>query len=105
MKNKTAIGLIGLGNMGMGIAQKVNEQARCIAYDKNRSVRGHASNRGIQVVENLDGLESCGIVVLSLPRPDISLQVLHELSNVLSEGAIILETSTVNPSDMRIFGD
>jgi 3-hydroxyisobutyrate dehydrogenase-like beta-hydroxyacid dehydrogenase len=60
------------------------------------------------VTDQLADLHDADTIVLSLPRPEISLQVIEELSELVDAGTIIVETSTVTPdaiANMRTIAD
>src|SRR5262249_20432144 len=63
--------------------------------------RSEAATRyGIDVVQDLAPLARAATLVLSLPAPDISATVVRTLLPDLRSGALVVETSTVNPADM-----
>tara|TARA_R110002020_G_scaffold65413_4_gene172779 strand:- start:1265 stop:2170 length:906 start_codon:yes stop_codon:yes gene_type:complete len=97
----SAIGLIGLGNMGAAVASRLVGAGRLIGFDLDPSRRDSAAAEGVDVVDTLAAFGACRIVLLSLPAPAISMSVARELGAILERGSIVVETSTVNPDDMR----
>lgn len=91
------ISLCGLGNMGAAIASRLVAQDAVLAYDVDASRA--AAVPGVTAVELAD-LAASDTVVLSLPAPKISLEVVGTLAPTMRRGAVIVETSTVNPSDI-----
>lgn len=95
------VGLCGLGNMGGAIAGRLAAHGPVVAFDLDPERRARcAAEHGARTVESVAALAECRTVVLSLPSPAVSLAVVDELAPLLPEGAVVVETSTVNPSDM-----
>lgn len=101
MSNSPVLGLIGLGNMGAAVASRLLTVGRVIGFDLNADRRAAAAAEGVEAVDELAAFAPCRMVFLSLPSPAISLSVARELGGTLAPGAIVAETSTVNPDDMR----
>ncbi|WP_181778973.1 NAD(P)-dependent oxidoreductase [Pseudonocardia pini] len=95
------VGLVGLGNMGAAVAERLAPAHRLVAYDLDASRRAAARAGGVGVVDDLAGLADARLVVLSLPKPEASTAVVGRLAEVLAEGSLVVETSTVNPHDVR----
>ncbi|MGC5615496.1 NAD(P)-dependent oxidoreductase [Georgenia sp. Z1491] len=98
------IGVVGLGNMGLEIATRLAGSCDVVGYDTDPAARDRAAAAGVVPVDDLSGLAGCGSVVLSLPRPEVTLEVLDRLAGHLADGATIIETSTVNATDMHAVG-
>jgi 3-hydroxyisobutyrate dehydrogenase-like beta-hydroxyacid dehydrogenase len=97
-----AVGVCGLGNMGLAIAGRLAATRPVVGYDLDRArlqlaVTGH----GVTAAEDLAGLGGLELVLLSLPTPAASLEVAGTLASTLAPGAVVVETSTVNPSDLQ----
>lgn len=97
----TRIGLLGLGNMGAAIAQALLRSHHILGYDVSGERRQEAAALGVHVTERLSDFAECETVILCLPSPAISRAVATDLLDVLAPGAVLVETSTVNPHDMR----
>ncbi|CAN5338316.1 3-hydroxyisobutyrate dehydrogenase [soil metagenome] len=95
-----AVGLVGLGNMGAAVAQRLVAAGPLKGFDLDADRRADAAARGVEIVDDLAGFAGCDVVVLSLPSPSISASVVGRLRDVIAPGATIIETSTVNPHDM-----
>ena len=93
------IAVVGLGNMGIEIAARLSEEFDVVATDRDEARREAARLRGIRAADDLPALASAGTVLLSLPHPEASEQVLDRLLPLLGDGAVIVETSTVGPDD------
>lgn len=94
------IGVIGLGNMGLALAQRVATQFPVIGSDLSPERQSMAREADIEVGELTDITRRCNIVLLSLPHPKVSLSIAKAIGS--SQGVVdtILETSTVTPSDV-----
>lgn len=102
----TPVALCGLGNMGGAIAGRLAAHRPVVAFDLDPERRTRcATEHGVGTAESVAGLAGCQHVVLSLPTPAVSLAVATELAPLLPDGAVIVETSTVNPSDMTAVRD
>src|SRR5262249_49569343 len=95
------VALVGLGNMGAAVAGRLAARFKVLAFDLDPMRRSEAATRyGIDVVVDLAPLARASTLVLSLPAPAISATVVQTLLPDLRPGALIVETSTVNPADM-----
>ena len=93
------VGLFGLGNMGAAIASRLAPTGEAIAFDPDQARRAAAREAsGIDVAtEPADAVAD--IVVLSLPNPAVSRSVVEQIASVPGRCRLVIETSTVNPSD------
>jgi 3-hydroxyisobutyrate dehydrogenase-like beta-hydroxyacid dehydrogenase len=101
MSENKLIGQVGLGNMGAAVASRLVRYGRVLGFDLGQEQRENAARLGVEVVSELAGVAEAEVVVLSLPSPKASLAVARQLSEILAPGAIVIETSTVNPGDMH----
>ncbi|GLY73673.1 NAD(P)-dependent oxidoreductase [Actinoallomurus iriomotensis] len=95
------ISLCGLGNMGGAIAGRLAAHDTLLAYDVDAERVARAAETPNVTPAELAGLSSSDIVVLSLPTPKISLEVIGTLAPKMRPGSVIVETSTVNPADVH----
>ncbi|MBP1155854.1 MULTISPECIES: NAD(P)-dependent oxidoreductase [unclassified Paenibacillus] len=96
------VGVIGLGNMGAEIAKRMGKNLQVIGYDLDPNKMESVSRHGVMCNKSMEELaESVDVIILSLPKPEISLRVVQTISPMLRAGAIIVETSTVAPSDVK----
>lgn len=96
-----AVGLCGLGNMGGAIAGRLARRGPVIGYDPDPRRREEAADRhGVTAVTELTEVAAADVVVLSLPSPETSAEVCATVAPRMRAGALIVETSTVNPPDM-----
>ena len=96
------VALYGLGNMGYILAQRMARQFDLYAFDLNEPCLAQAQRElGAIPVIGPEDITDCRFVVLCLPHPSASLAVIETILPHLRKDAIIIETSTVNPSDMK----
>ncbi|MCU1408614.1 MAG: NAD(P)-dependent oxidoreductase [Microbacteriaceae bacterium] len=98
MGARTTVGLCGLGNMGLAVAQRLATAYDVTAFDlsaERKELAGKVEN--VTTVDALNALASVDVVVLSLPTPNISLDVCGQLAGILPQGALVVETSTTTP--------
>ncbi|MBM6588935.1 MULTISPECIES: NAD(P)-dependent oxidoreductase [Brevibacterium] len=102
MSATTSQGLVGLGQMGLTICQRMAAAAEVIAFDISVERRALADSiESTTTTDELRRIADCSRIILSLPTPAISRAVVGELAPHLDSGTIIIETSTVLPSDVR----
>ena len=92
------IGVIGLGNAGSAVAGALAQKTTVIGFDPNPERCTHAKSLGVECVHSPEELtERTGKIILSLPKPEISISVTKSLSESSATPKIIIETSTVTP--------
>jgi 3-hydroxyisobutyrate dehydrogenase-like beta-hydroxyacid dehydrogenase len=95
------VSLCGLGNMGHAIAGRLAARYRVLGTDIDpRRLTAAVDAHGVVPVTAVADLAGATVVLLSLPSPSTSLSVATELAGALQPGSIVVETSTVNPSDI-----
>jgi 3-hydroxyisobutyrate dehydrogenase-like beta-hydroxyacid dehydrogenase len=100
------IGVIGLGNIGSVIAKRLGKRFNVMGYDADPQKVDLAVGNNINCKGSLKELSSLSnIILLSLPKPEVSIEVVQEISPFLNPGATIIETSTVAPGDMIILSN
>ncbi|WP_037333309.1 NAD(P)-dependent oxidoreductase [Saccharomonospora piscinae] len=94
------VGLCGLGQMGAAVAERLANAHRVVAHDPDPERRELvASQPEITTADSVGALADLPVVVLSLPRPEVSRAVCRELAASLRPGSTVVETSTVLPGD------
>lgn len=97
-----AVGLVGLGQMGLPICRRLATVHDVVAFDVDEERRGLAESvERVHTTDSLSDIAACRRIVLSLPVPTISRSVLAELVPELERDTIVVETSTVLPEDVR----
>jgi 3-hydroxyisobutyrate dehydrogenase len=98
------IGVVGLGAMGLPMANALTTRGSVAAYDVEPTVRDRAAAAGIAVADSLADLaRSCNTVLLSLPTATVVEDVVAEIAPA-APGLLILDTSTIGPEDSRRIG-
>ena len=93
-----AVGVIGLGNAGGAVAGALAARVPVIGFDLDEGRREIASGLGVECVTSLEEIAARGKrVLLSLPKPEISIAVTEALAACATPPALIIETSTVTP--------
>ncbi len=95
------VAVVGLGNMGLAMLRRLVSQGRTPrAWDLDAERRAAAAAAGASVPGGLSGAVGPE-VILSLPDAGASETVLSALLPVLPKGAVIVDTSTIAPSEAR----
>lgn len=97
------IGLIGLGQMGSAMLRRLRAEGQpVVAYDLDPRLRQAAAKAGAVAADSPAGV-TAAVVLLSLPQAAAVSAVLDELLPVLPPGAVIADTSTLEPKSARGF--
>jgi 3-hydroxyisobutyrate dehydrogenase len=92
----TTVGIVGLGNAGSAMATALSGKMPLVGFDVNPDRRQAVAHLALDWVPSLaDMARRAGIVVLSLPHPDISKHAVVELIQGEPAPDLIIETSTV----------
>jgi 3-hydroxyisobutyrate dehydrogenase len=93
-----AVGVIGLGNAGGAVAGALAAKIPVIGFDPDEERREIAAGLGVACVASLEAVAArAQHVLLSLPKPEISIAVTEALASHVSPPDLIIETSTVTP--------
>ena len=96
------VALYGLGNMGYLVAERIAKQFPLQVADLNQDAIERARKEfNATVVSAPEDLAQTRVVVLCLPSPAASQAVLTQIAPHLPKDAVVVETSTVNPSDIH----
>lgn len=102
MSDEKKVAVYGLGNMGYPIAARIAQRFPVVVSDLDAAQVVRAEKAfGARPVRGAEDLVDVDVVVLSLPSPAISQIVLTQIGPSLRKGAVVLETSTVNPADIH----
>ncbi len=95
MNNKKEIGIIGLGKMGINMAERLSNRGyRVVGYNRSEEPRLEAKKRGMEVVSSLEDLSSAlsaPRVVWTMVSNDAVDKVLEEILPYLSEGDTVID--------------
>ena len=101
MSGEAVVGVVGLGNMGGVLAARLVRGGPVAGFDPDAERRAAAAEAGVDVAGDAAGVAAAAaVVVLSLPRPDVSRAVLGDVLPAL-DGGLVIETSTVGPDHAR----
>lgn len=101
--NIKQVALYGLGNMGYLVGQRIAAQYPLLVADLDADALSRAAAEyQAQPVRDPAQLSDCDVVVLCLPSPAASHNVLRHIAPHLRKDCIVVETSTVNPSDIAL---
>jgi 3-hydroxyisobutyrate dehydrogenase-like beta-hydroxyacid dehydrogenase len=93
------VGIVGLGNAGSAMATALSRHLRLAGFDVNPGRRPAVAHLQLDWMASVAELgRQAGIVVLSLPHPEISKAVVIELLAGVPCPRLIIETSTVTPT-------
>ena len=103
MKN-TAV--VGLGNMGIGLAKNLlaaGFPAR--GYDISAERLNMLAELGGNPAASLDDLAGADAVFVMVMTGAQALDVVNQLKGILADGATIIVTATIEPAEMRLIGE
>ncbi|WP_425960442.1 NAD(P)-dependent oxidoreductase [Rhizobium nepotum] len=106
-EKQTTVGIIGLGSMGLGMAQTLAGRGfRTLGFDLSDDRRALAQQSGIIAVETIgDAFEESTFLVFSLPTAKDVASVVNDQIEVLksrsNQRVIIIDTSTSEPDVSR----
>ena len=100
------VGLIGLGNMGRGMALTLKRKGfELVGTDVSTATRESLAKEGISVRETIGEVVSeCDLVILSLPTAAIVEQVVSGPNGILANAKpdlLVVDTSTSHPETTR----
>lgn len=102
MTERMKIGLIGLGNAGQALARALCPTFEIFAYDLDPKRMDEAHQIGCNKALSPDDIAlKAEIILLSLPTPKATKTVCQHLAKTRLEHHLIIETSTVAPSDIQ----
>jgi 3-hydroxyisobutyrate dehydrogenase len=101
-----AIGVIGLGNMGRGMALSLQRGGyEVIGTDASEQARRSIASEGVEVSDSIAAIASrAEMIILSLPTAAIVEQVVGGPGGLLSQprkGVLVVDTSTSHPDTTR----
>lgn len=100
--SQSPVAIYGLGNMGYPLAERIGRKFPTQVFDLNEAQLGRAQQAfDGKPIRTPQELANTQVVVLCLPSPAASLAVLQQIAPHLPRGAVVLETSTVNPEHLH----
>ncbi len=97
------IGIIGLGNMGMGIAKNVIKDGYAtMGYDLRKECLEEIVLHGGEAAESVSQIgDLCGVVFVMVMNGDQVKEVVTKLSPGLKDRGTIIITATITPEEVR----
>jgi len=99
------VGVIGLGNMGRGMALSLARAGfEVVGYDASEQAADASAAEGVHVEKSLAALSNCDAVVLSLPTTPIVSAVLEGESGFVANakpGLLVIDTTSGDPYATR----
>ncbi len=97
-----AIAIIGLGNAGAALAHALSGKFPLTGFDVNAGRASAVEHLEVAWKESLESaVAAADVVLLSLPRPDISIHVVGTLAASRCPARLVIETSTITPKVAR----
>jgi 3-hydroxyisobutyrate dehydrogenase-like beta-hydroxyacid dehydrogenase len=94
----TTVGIVGLGNAGSAMATALSGKMPLVGFDVDPGRQQAVAGLALEWAASLSALASrAGVVVLSLPQPEVSKAVVAELVQGEKAPDLIIETSTITP--------
>lgn len=91
------VGFVGLGNMGAGMVNNLLSAGVAVTgFDVDNVKSIDLEKEGMEVAKSVSEIAKCSVVILCLPNPDASSEVIAELLNS-DKVEKIIETSTLTP--------
>jgi len=99
------LGMIGLGNAGSALASALSGRIPLVGYDVDPKRRASVAKLDLIWAGSVAEVGAkAGMVMLSLPKPEISKAVVAELLAGGRRPRLIIETSTITPKVARELG-
>ena len=100
------LGMIGLGNAGSALASALSGRIALVGHDVSPARREAVAALDLLWAESVREVgEKADIVLLSLPKPEISRAVVGELLALEKRPSAVIETSTITPKTARELGE
>jgi len=98
---RPTVAVYGLGNMGYLLAERIARHFPTLVADLEAGrVQRAEQTFGARAIPYPQDVAQASVVVLCLPNPSASRQVLVQIAAHLASECVVIETSTVNPDDM-----
>ena len=100
--SQSPVAIYGLGNMGYPLAERIGRKFPTQVFDLNEAQLTRAQKAfDAKPIRQPQDLMNTQVVVLCLPSPAASIALLQQIAPHLPRGAVVLETSTVNPEHVH----
>lgn len=99
------IGIVGLGNMGRGMALTLTRKGhRVLGTDASPTIRAALAAEGIEVFDTLAPLTAADVLVMSLPTAEVVEAVVAGPDGILAHpraGLVVVDTTSSHPDTSR----
>ena len=96
------IAIIGLGNMGLGMAKNLLAKGyRVSGFDLSEEARNCAADAGVKILPVDALVAGTRILLLSLPKAEHVLDCSYEIEQWGQKGLVVIDTSTSTPDVTR----
>ena len=96
------VGVIGLGNAGGALARGLSGKGALVGTDVDIARRAALADIALDWADNASEVASrADAVLISLPRPEYSREVVADICCVANRPKIVIETSTITPKLAR----
>lgn len=96
------VGMIGLGNAGGALARGLAGKGTLIGTDVDTTRREALADIALDWRESASAVASdADAVIISLPRPEFSRQLVADICGVANKPKVVIETSTITPKVAR----
>lgn len=106
MSKSTRVAVIGLGHMGLPMAERLIAAGHAVAgYDVDATARERATAAGVAVAATAGAaVEACAAVILVLPHSGAVESVLRDpaVVSALSDGTLVIDMSSSEPLRTRV---
>jgi 3-hydroxyisobutyrate dehydrogenase len=100
MHKLDAIGIAGTGRMGTAVAKRLIEKGHSVkVWNRSPEKTADAERSGATVCDSLEELSQCSTIILSLTDAKAVFAVTSELIDAGVRGGLIIDMSTLLPSD------
>ena len=99
---KKAIAMVGLGNAGAALARALADKFLLSGYDIDSGRKSALEDVELAWANSVESaVADTEVVLLSLPRPEISLDVVARIVGADTAARLVIETSTITPKVAR----
>lgn len=99
-------GFIGLGTMGMGMAQNLIKGGQpCLVFNRHDEKLAWFRERGVPVTRQLEDVAGCDRVFLCLPDGKVVGEVVDRLLPGMRPGQILVDCSTIGYLEAKALGE
>jgi len=99
----SAVGFIGLGNMGIGMAENLVKAGHIVrGFDLSEIAQANAEKFGCEIAESIEvAVANADVIIMMLPNGNIVRSVCEAVFPSTSDGALIIDCSTIDVATAR----